>query len=127
MQDFRNLPAWQKSHRVAVEIYRVTNDFPASERSGLAGQMRTASVSIGSNIAEGAMRSSDRDFRRMVGIAIGSASELKYRLVLSKDLGFIGEQPYALLIVAIRDVKRILGRLIRSLSNQNQSPSSDSG
>jgi four helix bundle protein len=127
MQDFRNLRAWQKSHHVALEVYRITTDFPTSERYGLTGQMRRASVSIGSNIAEGATRLSDGDFRRLVGIAMGSASELEYQLLLSKDLGFIDEHPYEHLVVEVQEVKRMLGGLIRSLSNQDCSPPSDSG
>jgi four helix bundle protein len=72
-------------------------------------------VSIGSNIAEGAARLSDKDFRRFMGIALGSASELEYQLLLSKDLSFIDEEDRALLEADAGNVKRMLSGLIRSL------------
>lgn len=91
MQDFRKLRAWEKSHHLALDIYLVASSFPASERYGLCGQLSRATVSIGSNIAEGAAKSSDAEFRRFLGIAMNSASEVDYQLLLSKDLGFIDD------------------------------------
>lgn len=110
----------EKSHHLSLDIYLVTSSFPASERYGLCGQLSRATVSIGSNIAEGAAKSSDAEFRRFLGIAMNSASEVDYQLLLSKDLGFIDEETQARLTSDVQDVKRMLGGLVRRLSTQEK-------
>ncbi|MEP7235030.1 MAG: four helix bundle protein, partial [Ignavibacteriota bacterium] len=89
MQNFRTLKVWEKSHQLTLDIYAATQSFPKAEVFGLVSQLRRASTSIGSNIAEGCGRGTDPDFRRMLQIAYGSASETDYQIVLSKDLGYI--------------------------------------
>ena len=89
MSNYRELAVWRKSHSVALDVYRVSLELPKTERYGLQAQMRRAAVSIGSNLAEGSGRASDRDFARFVSIAIGSASELEYQLELAEDLDFL--------------------------------------
>jgi len=91
MLNYRNLVIWQKAHALTLFIYQLTSTFPNEERYGLTTQMRRAAVSIPSNIAEGSGRSSKPDLRRFLIIAIGSASELEYQLILSKDLMFISD------------------------------------
>jgi four helix bundle protein len=127
MQDFRRLRAWQKSHHLSLEIYLATSSFPTTERYGLTSQLRRASVSVASNIAEDTARSSDRDFRRFLGIAMSFASELEYQLLLSKDLEFINEEQHTRLSTDVQDVKRMLSGLIRSLGSSEIIASSDSG
>src|SRR5260221_10895497 len=73
MQDFRNLSVWQRARRVTKSVYEMTADFPGSEEFGLKSQMRRATVSICSNIAEGCGRRGDREFRRFLDVAMGSA------------------------------------------------------
>lgn len=85
MQDFKNLKVWRKSHELALAIYRVTLSYPYAERFGLVKQMRSAAVSIASNIAEGSSRDTDSDFRRFLRMALGSLSELEDQVLLSKD------------------------------------------
>lgn len=115
-QDFRKLRVWQKSHRLTLDVYRLTDGFPEPERYGLINQMRRASVSIASNIAEGSARFSDRDFRRFIHIALGSASELEYQLLLAHDLGHLNAEEHAKLSGDGHDVKRMLSGLKRRLS-----------
>ena len=83
MQDFRNLAVWQRARRLTKSVYVMMADFPGSEEFGLKSQMRRATVSICSNIAEGCGRRGDREFRRFLDIAMGSAGELECEAILS--------------------------------------------
>jgi four helix bundle protein len=89
MQSFRNLRVWEKSHRLTLDIYASSKDFPKDEMFGLTSQMRRASASIGMNIAEGCCRKGDAEMVRFLQIAIGSASELEYQLLLVHDLKYL--------------------------------------
>src|SRR5438067_2411723 len=91
MHDFKNLSVWQAARRLTRSLYQLTTDFPASEEFGLKAHMRGASISICSNIAEGCGRRGDREFRRFLDVAMGSACELECELILSYDLAFIVE------------------------------------
>jgi four helix bundle protein len=86
---YQQLVVWQQSMQLVTDIYKVTAVFPEVERFGLVSQMRRASVSIPSNIAEGSGRGSDKDFRRFLLNARGSLNELDTQLILSERLGFI--------------------------------------
>ncbi len=92
MHNYRRLIVWNDSRSFVAEIYKATSGFPQSERFGLTQQIRRASVSIPSNIAEGAGRETPAEFARFLRIAIGSACEVETQLDLSLDLGFI-ERP----------------------------------
>jgi four helix bundle protein len=115
MQDFRNLKVWSKAHAVSLAIYRATEDFPAAERYGLMSQMRRAAVSIAANIAEGCGRSSDADFSRFLHMAMGSASEVEYFLVLARDLKFIPGSTHDSVLGELQETKRMLAKLIGRL------------
>jgi four helix bundle protein len=78
MNNYKDLKIWQKSFQLSVDIYRITQDFPDTEKFGLVSQMRRSAISIFSNIAEGHGRSSDKDFSRFLNISIGSTNELEY-------------------------------------------------
>ena len=88
MSDFKRLAVWKSAHELVLAIYRQTASFPRHELFGLTAQMRRAVVSIAANIAEGRGRDGDPEFARFVAIALGSAYELEYFLMLSKDLGY---------------------------------------
>lgn len=94
MKDSRKLQVWEKSHWLALDIYKVTNRFPKSELYSLSSQIRRAATSIPSNIAEGGGRGSDADLRRMLQIVFGSASEQEYQLLLVHELEFINKASY---------------------------------
>src|SRR5574341_626478 len=115
MRDFRGLKVWEKAHRLALEIYKATADFPGDERFGLTSQIRRCASSIGANIAEGCGRDSDGDLRRFLEIAMGSASELEYHLLLARDLGFLRSSAYDLLSGGTIEVKRMLATVVRKL------------
>ena len=91
MKDFRKQKVWQKSHKLTLEIYKVTMGFPRDEIYGLTSQLRRCCSSIPANIAEGCGRNSDADFSRFLQISMGSATELEYHLLLSHDLGMLDD------------------------------------
>ncbi len=115
MKDFRKLMVWQKSHNIALMTYRVTGSYPKSELYGLTSQMRRASASIPTNIAEGCGRHSDAELARFCSIAAGSASELEYQIILSHDLGYITPDIYQEMTMKINEIKRMLNVFIRKL------------
>lgn len=115
MKDFRTLNVWQKSHTLTVSIYLKTKDFPKEELYGIISQLRRASSSIPTNIAEGCGRGSDKDFAKFVQIAIGSASESEYLILLSKELGYINNEDFNDLNEKICEIKRMLTSLNKNL------------
>jgi len=122
MYDFRKLVVWRKSHDLALGIYRCSQSFPADERFGLTSQLRRSATSIPSNIAEGCGRGGDADFGRFIRIAIGSANELEYQLLLAHDLTYLDGASYAQLAGSCIEVRRMLAalkaRLVRSRSSK---------
>ena len=119
MRDFRTLVVWEKAHRLTLSIYKATKNFPGNEMYGLISQMRRASVSIPTNIAEGCGRDGDNELARYLQIAMGSASELEYHLLLAKDLGFLNESIYAQLHDNVTEVKRMLATFIQKLRQKD--------
>ena len=93
----------------------MTASFPREELYGLTSQLRRASTSIGANIAEGCGKDSDREFGRFLGIALGSASELEYLLLLSHDLSLLGTESFETLIGLTVEIKRMLASLAKRL------------
>jgi len=105
MRDFHNLLIWERSHQLTLDIYKVSQSFPKDELFGLTSQIRRAVSSVARNIAEGSGRNSSKDFAHFLQIAIGSASEVEYELLLAHDLKYINSEEYERLtkeVVAIR-------------------------
>ena len=115
MQDFRNLKVWQKAHQLTLRIYVATNAFPAHEQFGLTSQMRRSAASIPTNLAEGCGRYGDAELVRFAQIAMGSASELEYQLLLSHDLSYLSAEDHDLLHRQVVELKRMLASLISRL------------
>ena len=113
IQIFKELTVWQKSMKLAKEIYVVTEKLPRTELYGLSSQMRRCAVSIPSNIAEGSKRKTTKDFLQFLHIADGTCSELETQLLLTKDLftNILIDEPTALLT----EVQRMLGAMMKSL------------
>lgn len=114
MKDFRNLIVWEKAHLLTLHIYKQTATFP-EERYGLISQMRRCSASIAANIAEGCGKRGNTEFHRFLQIAAGSASELDYHLLLSRDLSFLPEQAYQELTADLLQVREMLTTLSRKV------------
>ena len=89
MRNFKELEIWKIGFDIALESYKLTRDFPDEEKYGLISQMRRASVSIPSNIAEGCGRDSDKDFARFLGVSLGSSFELETQTLIADELDFI--------------------------------------
>ena len=107
-KSFRDLAVWSKAIDLTELIYKVTADFPKSEVYGLASQMRRASVSIASNIAEGSARGTMRDFRHFIRIAKGSTCELQTQLVITNRLGYGMEAEVASAEMKAHEIGRML-------------------
>jgi four helix bundle protein len=122
MQDFRNLLVWRKAHELVLEIYRQTNDFPKSEVYGLTSQIHRAAASIPENIAEGCGKHGDTELARYLQIAMGSASELEYELLLAHDLKYFEQQYYQDLETRLIEVRKMLNSLIQSLRKTSSKP-----
>ena len=114
MQSFTDLKVWEKAHQLVILIYKLTKDFPPEERFSLASQIKRAAVSIASNIAEGFQRSSSKVSRNFYDIADGSIEEVKYQLLLSRDLGYIKESDYLESLDKAEEVSKMLRAWIRS-------------
>jgi len=115
MQTFRNLRVWEKAHTLTLDVYRSSRAFPREELYGLTSQMRRSSASIGANIAEGCCRKGDCEMGRFLQIAMGSASELEYHLLLAHDLAMLEAEDYQRLFEEAIEVKRMLASLIKKL------------
>jgi four helix bundle protein len=112
VNDFRRLILWQRAHEAAIETYRATGSFPASERYGLIGQMRRAAASVAANIAESCGRGTERDEARFLHVAAGSAKELEYHALLARDLGFLAPEGYERLHNLVVETQRMLAALL---------------
>ncbi len=113
--DHKELDVWKESMLLAKEVYFLTKSFPKDELYGITSQIRRASVSVPSNIAEGAARSSDKEFIQFLYISLGSLSELETQILLSRDLGFIGTLD---ILPKIESTKKKLLGLIKYLKNK---------
>jgi four helix bundle protein len=116
MQDFTQLKVWQKAHNFTVNLYKITAKFPLEERFpkgyrfayGLTNQIRRASVSIESNLAEGCARNGDKEFSRFIDIAQGSAYEVRCQLFIARDLAFLSIDNFELLLDKIDEISRMM-------------------
>jgi len=115
VQSFRKLKVWEKALFLTLDIYESTRPFPREELYGLTSQMRRSSASIGANIAEGSCRKGDNEFGRFLYIAMGSASELEYHLLLARDLHLLKAQDYQRLSDETVEVKRMLASFVQTL------------
>jgi four helix bundle protein len=116
VKDFHELKVWQKAHPLTMAVYRVTATFPREELYGLTSQLRRASSSIGANLAEGCGRNGDAEFARFCSLAMGSASETEYHLLLARDLKLLNSQDYEALNQRATELKRMLTALMQKLN-----------
>ena len=112
---YKDLVAWQRAMELCVSVYRLTEEFPRQEQFGLISQMRRASVSVASNIAEGYGRSTRGEYLQFLGHARGSNSELQTQLILSERLGFASGDLLETSMKRCEDTSRLLGALMKKL------------
>ncbi len=108
MKSFKDLIVWQKAHAFCLFVYDITSSFPVEERYGLTSQLRRAVVSIPTNIVEGFKRRSRKDNAHFINISDGSLEEVKYLLLLSRDLKYIDNTKYEELCLSSDEVGRLL-------------------
>jgi four helix bundle protein len=118
MQDTNNLRVAEVARALAVRVYSATAAFPGSESYGLTNQMRRAAVSIGSNIAEGCGRRSNRELLQFLFVAMGSASELQFQCAVAADLGMGDQDSLDATLTEVVRLKSMLARLITALRRQ---------
>lgn len=110
-----NLEVWKLAHQLTIDVYKITQNFPKSEQFGLVSQVRRSVSSVPTNIIEGQARQYKKEFIQFLYIAKGSLEETNYHLFLSKDLGYISEEQYNLLLEMCVRIKMMLYKLIKSM------------
>ena len=113
------MKVWKKAHEVTLLAYKSTLYFPRQESYGLVSQLRRATSSIAANIAEGCGCDGSREFARFLEIALRSASEAEYHLLLARDLGYLEPKSYDTLNEQVTEVKRMLTGLIQKLNAEH--------
>lgn len=116
MIEFKSLKVWEMSHRITLDCYLETKKFPKEEVYGLTQQIRRSSSSIPTNIAEGFGRSSDKELIRYLRIAMGSACELEYQMILAKDLGYISMEFHSEIDTKVIQIKKMLNAFINKIN-----------
>lgn len=116
---FEKLKVYHKAHGFVIKIYTATNSFPKHEIIGLTSQIRRASVSVAANIIEGNARNHKKEFIQFLYLANGSLEEVKYYLILCKDLGYISEMSYNELQRDAEEVSKMLNSLIKYWKNKS--------
>jgi len=114
IKSFTDLNAWQEGHKLVVMVYKVTKNFPQSEQFGLTNQLRRASASITSNIAEGFSRQSYKEKLQFYSMALGSLTEVQNQILISKDVGFLSKEEFSEISQLTIIVSRIVNGLIKS-------------
>jgi four helix bundle protein len=116
MHRFKDLEIWKQSRLFCKDIYEITASFPEIEKFGLISQLRRASVSIPSNIAEGASRKSNKDFARFLEITIGSCYEVETQLLIANDLGFIKVETLNPLLLKLEAIVKMTSKFKSTLN-----------
>ena len=122
-QDFHDLTVWQRAIDLTVCIYKLTQEFPKEETYGLISQLRRASVSAASNIAEGRGRLIPAEFRQFLGIALGSTFEIQTQLVVARRLGIGTEKGISEAAALSDEVSKMLTSFIQTLSSKPKAKS----
>ncbi|MEZ0209094.1 MAG: four helix bundle protein [Candidatus Paceibacterota bacterium] len=116
MAEYKKLIVWERAVNFCTAVYKTTSSFPESEKFGLCDQLRRASVSIPSNIAEGSKRSGDKEFCQYLRISHGSGAEIETQLLIAKNLGYISEKDLTVLLTELDTIMKMIGMLIKKIS-----------
>jgi four helix bundle protein len=117
MLPYERFDAWRTAHKLALQVYEITDRWPRNERFGLTAQVRRAALSAPTNIAEGSAKRSPRELRRYLDIVLGSLSEVSYLLRFSKDRGILGDEDSKALDDPRNQAGKLTWRLYASLSS----------
>ena len=115
MRNFREYDIWKIALEIAKSIYVITKTFPPHEKFGLSAQLQRAAVSISSNIAEGAARSSEKEFTRFLEIGLGSAFEVETQLIIAQEIGYISEHDFSQIMEPVHSLQKQLHGLLESM------------
>ncbi len=115
MHNFKELKVWQEAMSLAKDVFVITRNFPSEEKFGLTSQINRCSVSVPSNIAEGAGRQSDKEFNQFLNIALGSSYELETQLLLSNYFNYITKEQSQLLTEKVCKIQKMLNGLKKSV------------
>lgn len=115
MIDYKKYNVWQKSHSLVLEIYKELKYFPQEEQFNIISQIKRASLSVPTNIAEGCGRETQKELLRFLYISSGSTHELEYLILVSKELGFLSKEKADLLLDKIQQIKKMLASLINKI------------
>jgi four helix bundle protein len=124
MAGYKNLEVWKKAIDLVEEIYKITKAFPDDEKYSLTSQMRRASISIPSNIAEGNRRNSQREYIRFLRISFASGAELETQMIISERLGYIQDKDIQAVNDRLEEIMKMLNGLIGSIERNISSQSS---
>src|SRR3989344_4705851 len=113
IKSFTDLDAWREGHRLVVDVYKTTQNFPKEEMFGLTNQLRRAIISFTSNIAEGFSRNSYKEKLQFYSIALGSLSEVQNQLLIARDIGYITNEEFMKLAEQTIKVSKITNGLIK--------------
>jgi four helix bundle protein len=113
MRNFKELKVWSAAYQLTLSLYQATQQFPKQELFGLTSQIRRCSSSIGANLAEGCGRQGDGEMGRFIQIAMGSASELEYHLLLARDLKFLATPEHETLQSSLTGIRKMLASLLQ--------------
>lgn len=118
VKSFTGLTVWQEGHRLVLDVYRITRQFPAEERFGLSSQIQRAVVSVTSNIAEGFSRSSAKEKIQFYYMALSSLTEAQNQLLIAKDLSYVSKLEFTKLADQTILVSKLTNGLIRSIKQR---------
>ncbi len=119
MKNFRKLDIWNRSKDLAVNIYRLTQEFPSTEKFGIVSQMTRSAVSVPSNIAEGSSRSSEKDYARFIEISIGSSFELETQLLIAQELDFGNKEKMNYALTELNEIQRMINNFHSKLKHSS--------
>ncbi len=117
VKSFVDLDAWKEGHRLVIEIYTLTREFPKEEVFGIVSQMRRCAVSITSNIAEGFSRQSSKEKIQFYRVSLGSLTELQNQLLIARDVGYLASSAFKKQADQTVKVQKIINGLIKYLKN----------
>jgi len=115
MHNYKQLSVWNKSVKLATDVYKATKKYPKNEIYGITSQIRRSVISISSNIAEGAGRTGKKQFKHFLNIAYSSSFELETQLIISKNLGYLKESAFSELSETIIEIQKMTYTLIKSI------------